>query len=245
MTDRVTLFSLNLGDAARLALSTRNLYDVMPADKALYLFGYKPQANTGLANVDQVWQPSYSSSTQIRKRIALSFTLRVSWHILFMAKISVDCATESKTRLCDGSRWSESFIWQPLDWVCSWTLRAASGLCLDWSQTDHQWVWCCATRLAFAVGSYIIEDLLSSWLIRSALLVIHLTADLMKLFARALPQQMFLISVDHHSLVILVWWAFMKRYHSHKHTQELGLYQSGLLRWGYNIVLRQDVCNRM
>ncbi len=56
-----------------------------------------------------------------------------------------------------------------------------------WSQTDHQWVWCWATRLAFTAGLYVIDDSLSSWLIRSALLVIHLTADLMKLFARALP----------------------------------------------------------
>lgn len=54
MTDRITLFSLNLGDAARLAPPNRNLSEDMPADKAVSLFGYKPQTNTGLANVDQV-----------------------------------------------------------------------------------------------------------------------------------------------------------------------------------------------
>lgn len=37
MTDLVTLFSLKLGDAARLALPTRNQSNVMPADKALSL----------------------------------------------------------------------------------------------------------------------------------------------------------------------------------------------------------------
>lgn len=54
MTDQVTLSSLNLGDAARLAPPTQKLSDVMPTDRALSLFRYKPQTNTGLASVDQV-----------------------------------------------------------------------------------------------------------------------------------------------------------------------------------------------
>ncbi|ROK35828.1 Polypeptide N-acetylgalactosaminyltransferase 12 [Anabarilius grahami] len=69
VTDQVTLSSLNLGDAARLAPPTRKLSDVMPTDKALSLFRYKPQTNTGLASVDQEAYGDVTDRRKLRMRL--------------------------------------------------------------------------------------------------------------------------------------------------------------------------------